>query len=428
METPSPETAGMTPPAPAPTVEGRHINQNMRRFALLISLGWLGTNLGLAITELPLTYLLKDDMRLSAGAVATFFAIGNFSNYIKVFAGILTDSVPLFKTRRRHYLLLSLLGTGILWLLLAVVPRTYLSLLVTYTVMYFTVMITSTTLGGVMVEAANRFKAEGRMTAQRIAMFRLGALAGGPIGGFLSKGPFLYATAICSACHLLLVPLFYKYLPEPPTARVNREAWDAALMQLRALVRNGTLLGAAGMVFLLAASPGFGTPLLYYQADVLSFEKPFVGVLKLVEAGTGLLAAMMYYSACRTLGLRYILAGSIVVHAVGTLFFLGYHDHLSAGLIHAVAGVTGTLAMLPIYDLAARATPRGSEALGYALMMSVWNLTNAFSNVTGSWIYTTFHWSFIQLVWLNAGTTLLVLLAVPLMPKVLMNRKDGAQD
>jgi hypothetical protein len=51
-------------------------------FALLIALGWLGTNLGLAIGELPLKFLLKDQLHQTAAGVAAFFAIGQFSNYI----------------------------------------------------------------------------------------------------------------------------------------------------------------------------------------------------------------------------------------------------------------------------------------------------------------------------------------------------------
>src|SRR5205085_913860 len=92
---------------------------------------------------------------------------------------------------------------------------------------------------------------------------------------------------------------------------------------------------------------------------------------------------------------------------------------------HGADGITGTLAMLPVYDLAARATPRGSEAIGYSVMMSVWNLTNALSDWSGSWLYSRFHLTFKHLVWVNAGTTALVLIAVPLLPAVLLRSRDG---
>ena len=399
----------------------------MRSLAFLISLGWLGTNLGLAISKLPLQFLLKESLGMTAAGVSMFFAIGEFTNYIKPVAGLLCDSVPLFRTRRRWYLLLSLLGTGIGWLLMIVVPRTYNSLLITYSILYLTVVFTSTSLGGVMVAVGMRFRAAGRLTAQRIGMFRLGVLLGGPLAGYLAQRHlFAQAMGMAALLHLVLVPLFYFRLHEPPTARLNRRVWEEAGAQFRSLLRSGTLLSAAGMTFLVAASPGFGTPLLFYQTDTLHFSKQFIGNLAPIGAAAGLLGAGFYYAVCRSLPLRVLLGGSIVVHALGTLFYLGYHTPNSAIAITALSGLTVTLATLPIYDLAIRATPRGCEALGYSLMMSVWNLTNALSDVSGSWLFNHFRMTFLSLVWLNAGTTALVLLVVPLLPAVLMQNKDGA--
>ena len=83
------------------------------------------------------------------------------------------------------------------------------------------------------------------------------------------------------------------------------------------------------------------------------------------------------------------------------------------------------MAILPLYDLSARATPRGSEALGYSLMMSVWNFTNNLSDYVGSMLYGIFYQSFSALVLVNVGTTLLVLVFVPMLPAVLMDRRDG---
>ena len=79
-----------------------------------------------------------------------------------------------------------------------------------------------------------------------------------------------------------------------------------------------------------------------------------------------------------------------------------------------------------ITSQAARCTPRGSEALGYSVMMSVWNLTNKLSDWIGSFIYGHYHVTFLSLIWLNSGTTLIALVAVPLLPAALMKRRDGS--
>ena len=58
-------------------------------------------------------------------------------------------------------------------------------------------------------------------------------------------------------------------------------------------------------------------------------------------------------------------------------------------------------------------------------MMSVWNLTAALSDLTGAYLHDKYHLTILNLVWLNAGTTALVLVAVPFLPAALMLRRDG---
>src|SRR5690349_6257423 len=91
-------------PPPAFSAESDTGFAAYRRFWFLIGAGWLFTNLGYNVSDMPLRFLLKDELRLSAEAVSFFFFLSQFSNYIKPIAGILTDAIPFLGTRRRHYL------------------------------------------------------------------------------------------------------------------------------------------------------------------------------------------------------------------------------------------------------------------------------------------------------------------------------------
>ena len=395
----------------------------LTRMALILALGWLGTNVALAISEFTLKFELKDRLGIDAAGIAGFFFVGQFLNYFKPLAGVLTDGIPFFGTRRFHYLLLGVGGGGILWVALGLVPKSYGWLLSTYTLFYMTVVLTSTTLGGRMVEVGTAHNANGRLTAQRVGMFRLAVLIGGPIGGYLAGFPFILSVSISALIHFALIPLITRHMPEARSARVDFSAWNSIKKQGRALAHSRTLLAAAVMVFLLAASPGFDTPLLFQQTNHLGFSKQFVGNLLLVSAFTGMVAATIYYKFCRKWRLRTLLTCSIVAHVCGTLFYLLYRDAHSAILITALEGLSGVLTMLPVYDLAARATPRGSEALGYSIMMSVWNVTNKFSDYTGALVYKHLDWS--SLVYINAGTTALMLLIIPFLPVAILNRHEG---
>lgn len=412
------------PPVAGPAAEDTASQREFRTRSAVLAAGWLATNLGLHLASLPLRFVLKDEVLLSAAALSGFFAIGHFSNYVKPLAGVMTDSIPLCGTRRRHYLLFSLLVTGILWVVLALVPRTYGWMLPVYSLMYIGVVFTSTTLGGVMVEVGNHFRAAGRLTAQRIGMFEVAKLTGIPLGGWLATFPFILPACAGAALHLALVPFLMRFLPKEPPARLDGSPWAEFARQGRVLVRNRTLLGAAGMIFLLAASPGMNTPLFFYQTNVLGFSKEFVGFLGLIGAACGIAAATLYFRVCRRFSLRTLVAASIVIHTLGGLCYLGYRSPETAMLITGINGMTAALAMLPVYDIAARATPRGSEAIGYAVMMSMWNLTNAISDVTGAALFDWMNRRLAPLVWVDAVTTLLVIFAVPLMPRALSTRED----
>lgn len=395
------------------------------RMSLLLLLGWGLTNIAYAIYDLPLKFVLKEELRLNAQEISAFMALGMFSNYVKPLAGILTDSIPLLGTRRRAYLLLSLFLCGVGWLVLGSIPRRYSLMLGVFAVTYTMVMIISTTFGGVMVETAQRFGAAGRLTAQRIGMFRLGTLTGGALGGWLATFPLLLTLSLSATLHFVLLPIVWFWLKEPRKATLNTALWAEARQQFRGLVQSRVVLAAALMIFLIAASPGFGTPLFFYQTNTLGLSKPFLGMLTLIGSAFGLLTATLYHRFCQRGSMKTLLVVSILVHGFGTLFYHFYHSATSAMVITALEGATQTLAVLPVYDLAARGTPRGSEALGYSVMMSVWNLTNSLSDWVGSTLFTRYHFTFGQLIWLNAATTLLVLLVVPLLPQTLLKDRDS---
>ena len=58
-------------------------------------------------------------------------------------------------------------------------------------------------------------------------------------------------------------------------------------------------------------------------------------------------------------------------------------------------------------------------------MMSARNLALGGSDVIGSRLIDSYGWAFHQLVWLNSGSTALVLVFIPFLPRLIMNRKDG---
>lgn len=84
----------------------------------------------------------------------------------------------------------------------------------------------------------------------------------------------------------------------------------------------------------------------------------------------------------------------------------------------------GVLVSVALIELAARASPRGIEAMYYSLLMSAANLGGTGSDVLISWLNESLHISLLSLIYLSAGTTLPAMLAVPLIPHSILTRRD----
>lgn len=371
----------------------------------------------------PFRFLLKDQLHEGAFRVALFLQLAAMPWNLKIIAGIITDGVPLFGSRRRYYLMLSTMLTGLLWLAVGLVRPAYTPLVTMAMLMNVALVFVSTVSGGLLVEGGQTFGATGRLSALRVVAMNVAGL-GVPLGAFIATRS-LAITAMAAAIPLFLVCGLTTFnYREERVVRVDPRIWVGLREQLKVAVRSRALWAAAGLLFLVQFAPGFSTPLMFYQTDNLHFTEKTIGILTLVDALTGVLGAFFYGYFCKRFSLRLLLYASIASTGLISLLYLGYNDFKSALAIEAVYFLAYALVQLPLYDLAARATPKGSEALGYSIIVSVWNWGLFFSDLIGSALYEHRHVAFKHLVWLNCVTTLLVLVAVPFLPKLLVDRRE----
>jgi hypothetical protein len=386
-------------------------------------LGWPGI-----IGLLPLSLWLKNEAHLPPEGVALFWAFTTFGWYVKPLVGLVCDAYPLFAWRRRGYLLTGTAAAGALWLVLAFVPRSFAPLVAVTVALNLALVVVSTAVGGLLVETGQRLGATGRLSSVREAIVGVIAIVSGPIGGWLAGRAFGWTAGAGAVVVLAFLPMVLLLHREPRSARAVAD-WAviaAARRQLTTIARSRPVWAAAGLLFLVNLAPGFQTPLLYHQQDVLHFGPQLIGNLQALGGGGALAGAAAYAVLCRFVSLRTSLVAGILLNTASTLFYVAYDSPISAVAITSSAAVLGTLATLPLFDLAARATPRGSESLGYALLLSVYSLAQfGVSTPLGSYLYDHFHLGFRQLVWVNAGSTFAVLLFVPFLPRALLARREG---
>ncbi len=255
------------------------------------------------------------------------------------------------------------------------------------------------------------------------------ALLAGPLGGWLATRALGWTAALGALIWIALLPIVALGLREPraaPDARRAALVLGAAAARLRELRRSPALLRAALLLFLANLAPGFQTALLYHQQDALKFSPALMGQLQACGAVGALAGAATYAWLCRRLPLRTSLVAGILLNTGSTLFYLGYDSATAAVLITLGAAVLGSFAVLPIFDLAVRATPAGSESFAYGLLASVQSLAIfAVSDPLGSLLYELLHRRLAPLVWINAASTGAVLLFVPFLPRALLAAREG---
>jgi predicted MFS family arabinose efflux permease len=276
-----------------------------------------------------------------------------------------------------------------------------------------------------MVETAQANSGSGRLTALRQFVQQACWIVNGPAAGYLASIAFGWTAAACGSVMFLLVPVTLLFLREQRQRSDPRLLLENARGQLVKIATARTMWGAAGLMALFYIAPGFATALFYKQQNDLHLGTQAQGFLQLIAGVCGVLAALGYGILCRRLNLRTLLVGCMVFATAANLGYLFYN---SAGRAQAIEGLNGfgyTLAELALMDLAVRATPAGSEGLGFSLMVSVRNLALFGTDWFGSHLLDEYHFSFDSLVLANSLTTLIAVPLVFLLPRLLVIRKDA---
>ena len=418
----------MSETAPAAIPRTNVDNRNLLPLGLIIVFGIFASTMPQpqALGKLPLQFLLKNDVHVTREQMAAFFFWCGLAWYLKPVAGILTDAFPFFGTRRRHYLLFSSVLTAMSWIGMNFLPHTYGSLLLGAMVVNLCMVMASTVTGAFLVEAGQRMGATGRLSALRMFVYNFCTLIQGPLGGFLSTLGFVWATGANAVLALTIFPIAYIFLREQRVAQGRSSlVFQNASQQLKTILRSKNLWIALLFIALFYFSPGFSTPLFYKQTDEMHFSKQAIGNLGVFSGGFAILAAILYSQLIKRLPIRVLILIGIATAAAGTLLYLFYSSWMRAIFIESQNGLFFGFAEVALIDLAARATPKGCEGLGYSLILSIRNIALFGADVVGSYL-ADHKWPFTDLVFLNAGTTAIVLILVPLLPVSLMQSKDAA--
>jgi MFS family permease len=381
-----------------------------RRFAFLFGVVYFAQGMWY-LPDQTVTMVLKD-RGLSAGQVATFFALPTLPWLIKPVYGLLSDFVPLFGRRRKSYfLLMSGLAAAAGFWVAASPPASSWWLAVLITVMAVGLAFTDVLTDAVMVEAGRPRGLTGVFQSVQWAAIYAAAIVVGLVGGYLAERRALRAAFLLTACFPLVSFVMALRFIREPSAGPERQAFAETWTAIQAALGERDLWIVMGFIFFSTFSPSFGPALLYYQTDRLAFSQQFIGVLAALGSVAAVVGALIYAPLSRRLSLRPLIVLAIGIGVANALAYLVYRDRASALIIDTLFGGVGMITQLAFLDLAARVCPRRVEATVFAALMSVYNGGEKISEIIGAMLYDALGYT--PLVLISAALTALAWALVP---------------
>jgi predicted MFS family arabinose efflux permease len=404
--------------APAPAAPAAAERDSLPRWSLIVAAGMVASNLALPDSlDIPIKNLLRTELNLGRDEVSLFFTLAALPWYFKILAGLLSDSFPLFRTRRRHYLIFSGAFAAAGWLLVGAVSHAYWPLLFALMAANTMLVFISTVTAALIVEAGKRLGTESQLVTARIFTESACGVVAGPIAGYLATLPFGWTGIAGALIAVSVVPVALFVLREAPVAQRDAAAFREAGIKLREALGSRSLWRTAVFLTLVLAPQTFNSTLYFHQVEQLRFANIDVGYLNSISAIASVVTAAAYAVVRPRLSLWTVLVVSLLLGAAGAGALVFYRSWEAALAIEILRGVFNTIGALALMEAAVRATPVSIAAMGFALLTSAWNVGIAVGDYAGAWMVQNRVLSFYGLAALFALLSALTLLALPLLPR-----------
>jgi folate/biopterin transporter len=358
----------------------------------------------LCMADLALSYMYKDDFKLSPAQVALFTSLMTIPWIIKPLWGFISDCCPILGKRRSPYLMIFGITGATCWILLGTSSPSLLLTFVILLVIQTSVCFCNVIGEALVVEESKKVhkfqesleKQENHENASNFVTLFFGARAAGTVltayfGGILldltSKEFVFTLTAACPVLLMLSSMLLYE---EKIVSDIKMT--DQAQQIYRFISRKEVFLP---IFFILAFTsvPSCADAMFFFYTNQLGFSPQFMGKMKLAY-GIGTIIGMVIYSNfLKNISFKKLLVfNSIFCILISlsqlllvTRVNLRIHvpDGVFAVLCSFVVQLTAELSMIPLLVLCCKICPENIEGSLYALLMSTMNFGSMISSQSG---------------------------------------------
>jgi hypothetical protein len=390
-------------------------------FLILCIAGGLGNPGGLAL--IPISYYLKDTLRLSPVELAWFGVIATIPGYFGFLPGFVRDRFRPRLMGDRFYLLVGATIAVAAYLYLGRASLNYSRLLYATLIAGIAYLIVASGSQALMAGVAQGNLMTGRLSVVAGVATYVPAVISAGLGGWLAHLPtrstFLVAAGVTA---VIALQSFWR-LGAVIAFEQSEIRSETSIAAIARLARYRPIWPAA--IFLLwNFGPGWGTPMFYHLTQTVKVSSQVYGTFIALGWLFFIPSAMLYAPLCSRFTLSSLLWwGTLVAILQGPIMFFA-RSPASAIAIAVLYGLFGGLPTAAYVDLIIRSCPKGLE--GTAMMFAVTTTALAAgksSDLLGSWIYARGGFTSAVII-----TTLATASIVPLLwwvPKGIASTREG---
>jgi len=355
-------------------------------FLILCIAGGLGNPGGLAL--IPISYYLKDNLRLSPVELAWFGVIASIPGYFGFLPGFVRDRFRPRLMGDRLYLLVGATIAVASYLYLGRTSLNYSRLLYATLIASVAYLIVASGSQALMAGVAQGHLMTGRLSVVAGVATYVPAVISAGLGGWLAHLPthstFLIAAGVTA---VIALQSFWRLgaVIAFEQSEIRSETSIAAIVRL---ARHRPIWPAAVIFLLWNFGPGWGTPMFYHLTQTVKVSSQVYGTFVALGWLFFIPSAMLYAPLCRRFALSSLLWWvTLVAILQGPIMFFA-RSPASAIAIAVLYGLFGGLPTAAYVDLILRSCPKGLE--GTAMMFAVTTTSLAASrssDLLGSWIY-----------------------------------------
>jgi predicted MFS family arabinose efflux permease len=392
-------------------------------FLILFLAVGLGTPIGIA--AIPISYYLKDNLRLSPVELAVFVVIAGIPAYFGFLPGFVRDRYRPRLMGDRFYLLVGATVALAAYLYLGIASITYSRLLYATLIAGIAYLIILSGSQALMTGVAQGHLMTGRLSVVSGVATYVPAVISALLGGWLVAHVPAHVTFLIAAVvtAVIAVQSFWR-LDAVVAFEQSKVRSETSLDAIARLAGYRPIWPAAGIFLLWNFGPGWGTPMFYHLTETVKVSSQVFGTFTALQWLFFIPSAMLYAPLCRRFTLSSLLWwGTLVAILQGPIMFFA-RSPASALAIAVLYGLFGGLPTAAYVDLIIRSCPKGLEGTGMMLALTTtYSAATNSGNLLGSWIYARAGFTPAVII-----TTLATALIVPLLwwvPETIASAREG---